>query len=123
MKNGMIVLVGNSIAEVEADLNACKAAMSTGTMRGCGAKTLAEAEKALHALADALGAKVEMPTPKSYGCSNCCHDCVEIEIDDDDDIYDEDEDWEEADLDLEELSDGELLDLIAEATKELANRA
>ena len=127
MKNGMIVLVGNSIAEVEADLNACKVAMSTGAMMGCGGKTLAEAEKALHALADALGAKVEMPS-----CPCPCRDKVVIEVDcyeDDDTWYEDEEDddeyYTEEDVDniIDAMDESELLDLIAKATKELSKRA
>lgn len=123
MKNGMVVLVGNTLAEVEADLNACKVAMSMGKTMGCGGKNIEEATKALYALAEALGAKVEMPSAQ---CSCPCakrRDEVVIEVG-----YYEDEDddtWYEEDVDdiIEDMDESELLDLIAKATKELSNRA
>lgn len=130
MKNGMIVLVGNTLAEVEADLNACKAAMSTGKMMGCGGKNIEEATKALYALAEALGAKVEMPSAQ-YPCP-CSKGKDEVVIEvgycDVDDLWDEDEDddeYTEEDVDniIDAMDDNELLDLISKATKELSNRA
>jgi tRNA splicing ligase len=119
MKNGMIVIVGNTLAEVEADFNACKVAMSTGARMGCGGKTTEEVEKALLALAEAVGAKVELATPP---CSCNCSCCVEEdEYDEDEYDYDEDEDVEL--IDLTNYSDADLLALISEATAELSTRA
>lgn len=127
MKNGIIVLVGNSLAEVEADLNACKVAMSMGKTMGCGGKTIEEATKALYGLAEALGAKVEMPS-----CPCPCRDKAVIEVDyyeDDDTWYEDEEDddeyYTEDDVDniVESMDESDLLDLIAKATKELSKRA
>lgn len=131
MKNGMVVLVGNSLAEVEADLNACKVAMAMGKTMGCGGKNIEEATKALYGLAEALGAKVEMP---SAHCPCPCRDEVVIEVDcyedeDDDTWYEDEEDddvyYTEDDVDniIDAMDESKLLDLIAKATKELSNRA
>lgn len=128
MKNGMIVLVGNSLAEVEADLNACKVAMSTGKSMGCGGKNIEEATKALYALADALGAKVEMPSAQCPCAKRKDEVVVEVNYCENvDDLWDEDDDdyYTEEDVDniIDTMDDSELLDLISKATKELSNRA
>lgn len=71
---GMMVICGNSVAELEKELEMLKLAISTGATMGCGGATLGEAEKALSALKSAVGGVP--PIVEGCGCHcECCGGC------------------------------------------------
>ena len=109
----MIIICGNSIAEVEHDLELAKQAIASGMPYGVGGATIEDAEKGLEMLSAIAGnAPIDNPNyvpPHSCGCScdyctcNVCGGCE----DEDEDVGDcpkcgatYDEDW-----------DGEICDL------------
>lgn len=89
-KKGMIVICGNSVAELEM----LKLAISTGATMGCGGATLGETEKALSALKSAVGGVP--PVIEDCGCNCECCGCCDCEDDEEEicpicgDILDED---------------------------------
>ena len=95
-KKGMMVICGNSVAELEKELEMLKLAISTGATMGCGGATLGETEKALSALKSAMGDTspiVEDCGCECCGCCNCeddeeeiCPNCGDI-LDEDGDCY------------------------------------
>lgn len=119
MKN-TIVLVGNSIAELERDLAMCKVAVASGKTMGVGGSSMADVEKALGGLCKTLG----IPTPPIPKREEVICSCYADE-DEDEDEYDYDDYYTEEDVDniIESMDESELLDLISKATKELSNRA
>lgn len=117
MKNGMFVICGNSIEELENDLKGMKAALGTGARMACGGQTVADVEKALktmkgavtptysttdlaqgmiNALNKMLGEEATAPT--SCDCCGCCENGCGY--------YEEDED-EEVEIDLDEVLESE----------------
>lgn len=119
MKN-TIVLVGNSIAELENDLAMCKVAVASGKTMGVGGSSMEDVEKALGGLCKALG----IPTPTIPKREEVICSCYADE-DEDEDEYDYDDYYTEEDVDniIESMDESELLDLISKATKELSARA
>lgn len=80
-KKGMMVICGNSVAELEKELEMLKLAISTGAMMGCGGATLGETEKALSALKSAVGDVP--PIIEDCGCNCECCGCCDCEDDED----------------------------------------
>ena len=54
MKNGMFVICGNSIEELEADLKGMKAALGMGKRMACGGSSVADVETALKTMKGAM---------------------------------------------------------------------
>lgn len=123
MKN-TIVLVGNSIAELERDLAMCKVAMASGKTMGAGGSSMEDVEKALGGLCKALGIPTP-PIPKREQVVCSCQCSYYADEDEDEDEYDYDDYYTEEDVDniVESMTESELLDLISKATKELSERA
>lgn len=137
-KKGMIVICGNSVAELEKELEMVKLAISTGAVMGCGGATVGAVEKSLSALMSAVGGVspladyAEECNCASCGgnCDCCCgYDAVEDEYDDEEieycpncgDILDENGDcencgyyWEDAEEDDDEPSPSALLTKLSE---------
>lgn len=94
----MIVICGNSIAEVERDLELAKRAMASGMPCGVGGATIGDAEKGLEMMRSMCGvdtAPISNPNyvaPKSCGC-NC--GCCDYEDEEKEDEWYEDEEEEE----------------------------
>jgi hypothetical protein len=97
---GMLVICGNSVAELEKELEMLKLAISTGATMGCGGSTIGGVEQALKALTSAVGGTSPIVEDKC-NCDCCCCDCncdCEDEYDDEEieycpncgDILDED---------------------------------
>ena len=90
---GMIVICGNSIAELEKELEMVKLAISTGATMGCGGSTIGGVEQALAALTSAVGGVP--PIADECNCVSCggncdgCwgYDAVEDEYDDEEIDY------------------------------------
>ena len=83
---GILVICGNSVAELEQELKMLKMAVSTGATMGCGGSTIGGVEQALKALTSAMG--VDTPPIVSQcncECDCCCCDC-NCEEDDEDEI-------------------------------------
>ena len=112
MKNGMFVICGNSIEELEADLIGMKAALGTGKRMACGGSSVADVETALKTMKGAvaptysttdlaqgmINAINKMLDPQEDSCPCCCENgcgCCE-----------EDED-EEVEIDLKEILESE----------------
>lgn len=89
MNYGKMVIVGNSIAELEQDLEMLKVTLKSGKMYAVGGSSVAEVENGLAMMKQMMGA-----TPSKCNC-----DCDECECEDPEDL---DEDfWDEEDLDKE----------------------
>ena len=85
---GMLVICGNSVAELEKELEMLKMAVSTGAMMGCGGSTIGGVEQALNALTSAVGGTspiVEDKCKCDYCCGGNCDGCCS------DDEYDDEE--------------------------------
>ena len=85
-RKGMMVICGNSVAELEKELEMLKVAISTGATMGCGGSTIGGVEQALKALTSAVG--VDTPPIVSQcncECDCCCCGC-NCEEDDEDEI-------------------------------------
>ena len=85
---GMLVICGNSVAELEKELEMLKMAVSTGAMMGCGGSTIGGLEQALNALTSAVGGTspiVEDKCKCDYCCGGNCDGCCS------DDEYDDEE--------------------------------
>ena len=89
-KNGIMVITGNSIQELEADLQAMKIAMATGVTSAVGGSSVEDVKKGLQALKALVGGDVSSKIAEHcYPC--CCESgcgCCE------DDYADEDESCE-----------------------------
>lgn len=95
----MIIICGNSIAEVERDLEAAKAALATGAPMAIGGATMADVEQALLGLRNAVG--ITNPNydiepwddeDECCGCDcDCCCGCSCECEDEEDEVEEEDE--------------------------------
>ena len=86
-KKGMLVICGNSVAELEKELEMLKMAVSTGAVMGCGGSTIGEVEQALDALTSAIGGTSSIVEAKC-NCECCCCGCdCEDEYDDEEIEY------------------------------------
>lgn len=94
MNYGKMVIVGNTIEELEQDLEMLKATLKSGKMCAVGGSSVAEVEKGLAMMKEMMGT-----TPSKCNCSCGCK-CSEIEYDDPEDLpedfWDEEEEDEEA---------------------------
>lgn len=86
MKNGMFVICGNSIEELEADLKGMKAALGMGKRMACGGSSVADVETALKTMKSAvapnhyttdlaqgmINAMNKMLNPQEDSCPCCC---------------------------------------------------
>lgn len=92
-KNGIMVITGNSIKELEADLQAMKVAMATGAQSAVGGSSVEDVEKGLKALKTLVGEDVSSKVVE-HSCPCCCDSgcgCCE-----DEDAYaDKDESYED----------------------------
>lgn len=89
MNYGKMVIVGNTIEELEQDLEMLKVALKSGKKCAVGGSSVAEVENGLAMMKEMMGA-----TPSKCNC-----DCGECECEDpedlDEDFWDEEEDEEE----------------------------
>ena len=106
MKNGMFVICGNSIEELEADLKGMKAALDMGKRMACGGSTPDKVEQALAALKTAFAESQPSALAQSMinvikasyeeqkgGCA--CDSCCDCSCHDDLDEILEGEEYEE----------------------------
>ena len=128
-KKGMLVIYGNSVAELEM----LKMAVSTGAMMGCGGSTIGGVEQALKALTSAVGGTSPI-VESQCNCDCCCCGCdCEDEYDDEEieycpncgDILDENGYcescgyyWEDAEEDDDEPTPSELLGALVDCLNE-----
>lgn len=128
---GILVICGNSVAELERELKMLKMAISTGAVMGCGGSTIGDVEQALKALTSAVGGTSPI-VEDECNCDCCCCGCncdCEDEYDDEEieyrpncgDILDENgycENcgyyWEDAEEEGEEPTPSELLTELSE---------
>lgn len=74
-KTGLMVITGNSIAELEANLSALKATAKTGARMGVGGNSLSDVSAGVSALREAVG---EKPSPR---CCHCrCDDVADVVV-------------------------------------------
>lgn len=105
MKNGMFVICGNSIEELEADLIGMKAALGTGKRMACGGSSVADVETALKTMKGAvaptysttdlaqgmINAINKMMNAQEDSCPCCCEDGCGCCEEDEDVFHDLDE--------------------------------
>lgn len=70
---GILVICGNSVAELEQELKMLKMAISTGAVMGCGGSTIGGVEQALKALTSAMGGVPS--TADECNCISCGGNC------------------------------------------------
>lgn len=98
MKNGMFVICGNSIEELENDLKGMKAALGMGKRMACGGSSVADVETALKTMKGAvaptysttdlaqgmINAMDKILNPQEDSCPCCCENgcgcCEEDEV-------------------------------------------
>lgn len=86
----MIIICGNSVAEVEKDLEMMKLAIASGKPIGIGGATPSEVEKALATLKQYMDGAVAPTTSPCGGTCGCqCNGCMTDEEDEDDYPYGE----------------------------------
>ena len=125
MKNGMFVICGNSIEELEADLRGMKAALGTGKRMACGGSSVADVETALKTMKGAvaptysttdlaqgmINAINKMMNSQEDGCPCCCENgCGCCEEDEEveitlDEVLESEEYNEYIDSRIEEMKD------------------
>ena len=93
----MIIICGQTIAEVERDLEMAKRAIATGAPMGIGGATMADVEKAMAMLKGEVGATAPITNPNYVAPKPCCCGC-NCECEDEEDEWDC-EDEEEDDVD------------------------
>lgn len=102
MNYGKMVIVGNSIAELEQDLEMLKVALKSGKMYGVGGSSVAEVENGLAMMKEMMGATPNRPHKCNCDCGGVCEECeCEDPEDLEEDFWDEEEE-EEDEEDLEE---------------------
>jgi hypothetical protein len=115
MNYGKMVIVGNTIEELEQDLEMLKVTLKSGKMCAVGGSSVAEVENGLAMMKQMMGAELGVtyhPEPKAPSRCNCdcggvCEECeCEDPEDLDEDFWEEEED--EEDFEEEELEEEEL---------------
>jgi hypothetical protein len=100
MNYGKMVIVGNSIAELEQDLEMLKVALKSGKMYGVGGSSVAEVENGLAMMKEMMGATPSRPHKCNCDCGGVCEECECEDLEED--FWD---DEEEEDLEEEELGE------------------
>lgn len=105
MNYGKMVIVGNTIEELEQDLAMLKIALNSGKKCAVGGSSVAEVENGLAMMKQMMGAELGVtyrPEPKATpskcncDCGGVCEECeCEDPEDLDEDFWDEEEDEEE----------------------------
>lgn len=99
MNYGKMVIVGNSIAELEQDLEMLKATLKSGKMFAVGGSSVAEVEAGLAMAKEMMGATPSRPHKCNCDCGGVCEEC---ECEDPEDLEEDFWDEEEEEEDLEE---------------------
>lgn len=96
MNYGKMVIVGNTIEELEQDLEMLKVTLKSGKKCAIGGSSVAEVENGLAMMKEMMGATPSKPHKCNCDCDECeCEDPEDL----DEDFWDEEEEDEE---DLEE---------------------
>lgn len=104
MNYGKMVIVGNSIAELEQDLEMLKVTLKSGKMFAVGGSSVAEVEAGLVMAKEMMGATPNKPHKCNCDCGGVCEECeCEDPEDIEEDFWDEEEEEDEEDLEEEEL--------------------
>lgn len=101
MNYGKMVIVGNSIAELEQDLEMLKVTLKSGKMFAVGGSSVAEVEAGLKMAKEMMGVTPSRPHKCNCDCGGVCEECeCEDPEDLEEDFWDEEEEEEdEEDLD------------------------
>jgi hypothetical protein len=97
-----MVIVGNSIAELEQDLEMLKVALKSGKMYGVGGSSVAEVENGLAMMKEMMGATPNRPHKCNCDCGGVCEECECEDPEDLEEDFWDDEEEEEDEEDLEE---------------------
>ena len=100
MNYGKMVIVGNSIAELEQDLEMLKVTLKSGKMFAVGGSSVAEVEAGLAMMKEMMGATPSRPHKCNCDCGGVCEEC---ECEDPEDI--EEDFWDEEEEEEEELGE------------------
>jgi hypothetical protein len=93
MNYGKMVIVGNTIEELEQDLEMLKVTLKSGKMCAVGGSSVAEVENGLAMMKQMMGAT---PSKCNCDCGGVCEECECEEPEDlDEDFWDDEEDLEE----------------------------
>ena len=95
MNYGKMVIVGNSIAELEQDLEMLKVTLKSGKMFAVGGSSVAEVEAGLRMAKEMMGATPTKPRKCNCDCGGVCEECecedLEEEEDEEEDLEEEEE--------------------------------
>ena len=122
-----MVIVGNSIAELEQDLEMLKVTLKSGKMFAVGGSSVAEVEAGLAMAKEMMGATPNRPHKCNCDCGEVCEECeCEDPEDLEEDFWDEEEEEEdEEDLDEEDALQslgGQMVRAMIEAYEEYHRR-
>ena len=109
MNYGKMVIVGNSIAELEQDLEMLKVALKSGKMFAVGGSSVAEVEAGLAMAKEMMGATPSRPHKCNCDCGGVCEEC---ECEDPEDLEEDYWDEEEEEEDEEDLDEDLVLQTI-----------
>ena len=112
MNYGKMVIVGNSIAELEQDLEMLKVTLKSGKMCAVGGSSVAEVENGLAMMKEMMGATPSRPHKCNCDCGGVC-ECEDPE-DIEEDFWDEEdeEDLEEEELEPQAITGRMLVELL-----------
>lgn len=124
MNYGKMVIVGNSIAELEQDLEMLKVTLKSGKMFAVGGSSVAEVEAGLVMAKEMMGATPNRPHKCNCDCGGVCEECDPEDLEED--FWDEEEEEEdEEDLDEEDALQslgGQMVRAMIEAYEEYHRR-
>ena len=111
MNYGKMVIVGNSIAELEQDLEMLKVTLKSGKMCAVGGSSVAEVENGLAMMKEMMGATPNRPHKCNCDCGGVCEEC---ECEDPEDLEEEEdeEDLEEEELEPQAITGRMLVELL-----------
>ena len=115
MNYGKMVIVGNSIAELEQDLEMLKVTLKSGKMYGVGGSSVAEVEAGLRMAKALTGTTPSRPHKCNCDCGGVCEEC-ECE-----DLEEEEEEDLEEDFVLQSVG-GQMVQAMIEAYEEYHRR-
>ena len=75
MNYGKMVIVGNSIAELEQDLEMLKITLKSGKMYAVGGSSVADVENGLAMMKQMMGATPNKPSKCNCDCGGVCDEC------------------------------------------------
>lgn len=117
MNYGKMVIVGNSIAELEQDLEMLKVTLKSGKTFAVGGSSVAEVEAGLAMAKEMMGATPSRPHKCNCDCGGVCEECECEDLEEEEDEEDLEEEEDEETFALQSLG-GQMVRAMIEAYEE-----